>query len=275
MTWPGIDDFIVSRLDKHSIKSKNDLLVHSDTSLSQLLGISISSCRDLILKVQPVKPIDIANEHDYISSSLSQLDSSLGNGFERGWLVEIFGEAGSGKTQWCFTIAVHALRNGTRVIWIDSENSFRPERIVEIAQETKLLDRICICKCNSMEQLLMIMTEFSEDPESVIIVDSIAALGRNNMKKICERQELIHKFAILAKKLTKSLVICTNQVIADFTNTSFKPALGNTWSHDVTCRIWLRMDPQHGKRFIDVQKAPSCGKITLPVLITPLGVIDD
>ena len=64
----------------------------------------------------------------------------LSGGIETQALTEFAGEFGSGKSQLCHTLSVTANMPkergglGGNVIFIDTENTFRPERINQIAE---------------------------------------------------------------------------------------------------------------------------------------------
>ncbi|HPC09890.1 MAG TPA: helix-hairpin-helix domain-containing protein, partial [archaeon] len=74
-----------------------------------------------------------------LSTGSKNIDELLGGGIESQSITEVYGKYASGKSQWCFQLCVMAqlpkekggLDGG--VLYIDSENSFRPERIVQIA----------------------------------------------------------------------------------------------------------------------------------------------
>jgi DNA repair protein RadA len=75
-----------------------------------------------------------------ISTGVRSLDELLGGGIETRAVTEIVGEFGSGKTQLCHQLAVMVQlpeeRGGleAKAIYIDTENTFRPERIMQIAR---------------------------------------------------------------------------------------------------------------------------------------------
>lgn len=75
-----------------------------------------------------------------ITTGSSALDAILGGGVETRSLTEVFGEFRTGKTQLSHTLAVTSqlpLEQGGgsgKVIWVDTEGTFRPERIREIAE---------------------------------------------------------------------------------------------------------------------------------------------
>ena len=68
------------------------------------------------------------------------MDSFLKGGIETQAMTEIAGEFGSGKSQLCYSLCVTANMPidkeglGGNVIFIDTENTFRPERINQIAE---------------------------------------------------------------------------------------------------------------------------------------------
>ena len=76
----------------------------------------------------------------HLTTGSSVLDKLLGGGIETGSLTEVFGEFRTGKTQLCHTLAVTCQlpveKGGAegKCLWIDTEGTFRPERIIPIAE---------------------------------------------------------------------------------------------------------------------------------------------
>lgn len=77
----------------------------------------------------------------YLSTGSKALDALLGGqGIETGSITEIFGEFRTGKTQLCHTLCVTcqlAVKDGGgagMAMYIDTEGTFRPERLIPIAQ---------------------------------------------------------------------------------------------------------------------------------------------
>ena len=91
----------------------------------------------------------------------------MGGGFETGAITECFGEFGSGKTQIGHQLAVNVQlpenKGGlnAKVIYIDTENTFRPERIIQMAKNKGIdpqtaLKNIKIARAyNSDHQMLL------------------------------------------------------------------------------------------------------------------------
>jgi RecA/RadA recombinase len=68
-----------------------------------------------------------------LPTSCKSLDSLLDGGIETGQITQVYRPPGSGKTQLCHTLCVMSASD-YRVIYIDTEGSFRPERIETIAK---------------------------------------------------------------------------------------------------------------------------------------------
>ena len=79
-----------------------------------------------------------------ITTGSQKLDELIGGGVESMSITEIFGEPKSGKTQICHTLAVTAQLDrsigggGGKVIYIDTDGKFRPQKIRAIAERFQL-----------------------------------------------------------------------------------------------------------------------------------------
>ena len=69
----------------------------------------------------------------FYSSGSKKLDALLGGGFRAGTLTEIFGRSNSGKSQLAMQAALEAAKVGTMTLYVDTEGSFRPERLEQMA----------------------------------------------------------------------------------------------------------------------------------------------
>ena len=125
-----------------------------------------------------------------LSSGSSALDELLGGGFETQSICEVFGEFGSGKTQIGHQLAVNTLlpldQGGLagEVFYIDTEDTFRPERIAQMAEAIGMnpeeaLERIHVARAyNSAHQMLLVdeIKRMSKSIEvKLIIVDSLTS----------------------------------------------------------------------------------------------------
>jgi RecA/RadA recombinase len=90
----------------------------------------------------------------YYSTGSVKLDSLLGGGFRAGTLTEVFGRSNSGKSQVAMQTALVAARDGAQTLYMDTEGSFRPERLQQISEargwETReLMERIVYVRSDS------------------------------------------------------------------------------------------------------------------------------
>ena len=99
----------------------------------------------------------------YLSTGGGQLDKLLGGGLETGAITEIFGEFRTGKSQLCHTLCVTCqlpIKDGGgagMAMYIDTEGSFRPERIMQIAtrfglRESDTLDNVLYARAHNVDQ---------------------------------------------------------------------------------------------------------------------------
>src|SRR5918996_3031437 len=144
-------------------------------------------------------------------------DLFLGGGIETQALTEIAGEFGSGKSQLCYTLCVTA--NGgspdNGVIFVDTENTFRAERIHQIAESRgldaeEILKKIFVCKIYygaHLEAVVRGLAKYIEQYKAkLVIIDSIISLHRAEFagrETLSERQQrlniILHKLIRLAE----------------------------------------------------------------------------
>nr|5QUB_A Chain A, RadA [Pyrococcus furiosus]5QUC_A Chain A, RadA [Pyrococcus furiosus]5QUD_A Chain A, RadA [Pyrococcus furiosus]5QUE_A Chain A, RadA [Pyrococcus furiosus]5QUF_A Chain A, RadA [Pyrococcus furiosus]5QUG_A Chain A, RadA [Pyrococcus furiosus]5QUH_A Chain A, RadA [Pyrococcus furiosus]5QUI_A Chain A, RadA [Pyrococcus furiosus]5QUJ_A Chain A, RadA [Pyrococcus furiosus]5QUK_A Chain A, RadA [Pyrococcus furiosus] len=223
-----------------------------------------------------------------ISTGSKSLDKLLGGGIETQAITEVFGEFGSGKTQLAHTLAVMVQLppeegglNGS-VMWIDTENTFRPERIREIAQNRGLdpdevLKHIAYARAfNSNHQMLLVQQ--AEDmikellntdrPVKLLIVDSLTSHFRSEyIGALAERQQKLAKHLADLHRLANLYdiaVFVTNQVQANG---------GHILAHSATLRVYLRKG-KGGKRIARLIDAPHLPEGEAVFSITEKGIED-
>ena len=192
------------------------------------------------------------------------LDELLLGGIETQAITEFYGEFGSGKSQICHTLCVTAQQPpeqgglGGGVILIDTEGTFRPERVDQIARSRgfdsdEVLKNIAICKAYNSSHLELIvksMGKYIDDFKAkMIIIDSIISLHRAEFAgrgTLADRQQrlngIMHKLVRIAEIYNVSVIV-TNQVQSTpdtFFGDPTKPAGGHVIGHASTYRIYLR-----------------------------------
>ncbi len=128
------------------------------------------------------------NSTEIISTGCRALDDMLGGGVETSAITEFVGEFGTGKTQICHQLSVMVQlpreQGGleARAVYIDTEGTFRPERIIQIAnyrgiEPRKALKNIIYAKAYNIYELISLLSQLEnlaeETPIGVVIVDSI------------------------------------------------------------------------------------------------------
>ena len=217
-----------------------------------------------------------------ITTGSDALDTLLGGGMESCSITELYGEFRTGKTQLCLTLCVTAQLplsqkggNG-KVAFIDTEGTFRAERVAQIADRFELnsvevLDNILVARAYTHEgqiQLLQALAaKMSEEKFSLIIVDSATALFRVDFSgrgELNERQIVLGQFLSRLTKLAEEFevaVVLTNQVVADPGATAMfatgpKPIGGHIMAHASTTRLSLKKG-KGDQRICKVVDSPS------------------
>lgn len=191
-----------------------------------------------------------------LTTGSKELDKLLGGGIETGSITEIFGEFRCGKTQICHTLAVTCQlpisQNGGegKALYIDTEGTFRPERLSAIAQrynmeEADVLDNVACARAHNTDQqtklvqmaagmmfesrcvlisrcssLQVTVISFYIFRYALIIVDSAMALYRSEYigrGELAARQNHLGLFLRMLQRLADEFgvaVVITNQVTA-------------------------------------------------------------
>lgn len=204
----------------------------------------------------------------YITTGSAELDRLLGGGIETGSITEIFGEFRTGKTQLCHTLAVNCQlpvdMGGAeaKCIYIDTEGTFRPERLIAVAEKYNIngdsvLDNVATARAyNSDHQtqlLIKASAMMSESRYGLLIIDSATALYRTDYSgrgELGARQNHLARFMRLLLRLADEYgcaIVITNQVVAQvdgaasmFGGDQKKPIGGNILAHSSTTRLYFR-----------------------------------
>jgi len=159
----GVGAVRKARLAAANINNPMDLMVRGPVEIAEITGLDRDAAEKLVqtaidfLQERQVMEKTFQSGRDKlkfrrekidknrITTGCKALDQLLGGGYEPQSVTEFYGVYGSGKTQICHTAAVMAQLprdqgglNG-EVIWIDSEATFRPERIIDIVVERELV----------------------------------------------------------------------------------------------------------------------------------------
>jgi DNA repair protein RadA len=275
----GVGPTTARKMREAGISSVMELATAVAEELATDLGGSKETATNFIMAAQKLLRESGILDHEFTTADMElekrksllrcstgarALDDLLLGGIETQAITEFYGEFGSGKSQICHTLCVTAQQPpsegglGGGVILIDTEGTFRPERVDQIARARGLdagevLKHIAICKVYNSSHLELIVKSMGkyvdEFNAKMIIIDSIISLHRAEFAgrgTLADRQQrlnsLMHKLVRLAE-IYNVAVIVTNQVQSTpdtFFGDPTKPAGGNVIGHASTYRIYLR-----------------------------------
>ncbi len=234
-----------------------------------------------------------------ITTGSEKLDSLLGGGIETQSVTETFGEFGTGKTQLahqlCVNVQLPPERKGLngKAVYIDSEGTFRPERIKDMAVAVgldpfKALQNIYWVRAFNTDQQILITEkaeQMCEKGENIklIVVDSLTAHFRSEFpgrEKLVNRQQKLNQHLMTLHRLAfihDLAVYFTNQVQAVpdvYFGEPMKPVGGHVLAHSATTRIYLRKAVKATRRIARVYDSPSLPENEEMFSITPEGIRD-
>lgn len=236
-------------------------------------------------------------ERKHLTTGSKALDELLGGGFETQAITELFGEFGSGKTQiahqLCVNVQIPEAEGGLdgHALFIDTENTFRPERIIQMANAHEIDSKEALKKIhvatayNSNHQMMLVekgMEVAKEYPVRLIIVDSLTGhfraeyVGRGTL---AERQQKLnrHMHDLLRFGRIHNAIICvTNQVAAKpdaFFGDPTRPIGGHIVGHTAMFRLYLRKS-KGGKRIARLIDSPHLPEGESVFMVKEEGVRD-
>ncbi len=156
-----------------------------------------------------------------ISTGLLGLDKLLGGGIVAGTITDIFGPAGSGKTQLVLQICVNLLDRGN-VIFQDTSGGFRPERLLGLIQSRdkneKLLDKVIVARITNVAEQVDHVNKIDEIKPSLVVIDDVTSLfsfeyskESNTLEKHVRFMEYMHMLSLIAIQ-KKIPIVLTNSV---------------------------------------------------------------
>lgn len=149
-----------------------------------------------------------------ISTGLKKIDDFLSGGIPNGVIVDIFGGNGTGKTQLLLQLSINSIKNGGKVLFLDTTGGFRPERILEIQKKSNsninLLNNIIVSRITNTSEQINSIKNFKENNFSLIIIDNITDLFSYEYKN---NQSIFKKNSLFMKYMRElSLYAVTHKV---------------------------------------------------------------
>jgi len=235
-----------------------------------------------------------------ITTGVKALDGILGGGLETGAIVECFGRYGSAKTQLAHQLAINVQlprEDGGAdgiAVYIDTENTFRPERIKQFAEgrgidAMKALKNILVARAFNSDHQMLLAEKVADIIEKegknvkLVIVDSLTAhfraefVGRGTL---AERQQKLNKHMRELSKLATVHNLCvyvTNQVMTKpdmFFGDPTEAIGGNIVAHNSTFRIYLRRGKK-GTRVAKLVDSPNLPDAEAIFRISEKGLVEE
>ena len=281
----GIGPATVGKLKEVGIESVLQLAVAMPDEIMNEVG-SREKAYDLISKARKTLQENNIIEREFVpaeealewrksvlrcTTGSEVLDALFAGGIETQALTELYGEFGSGKTQLAHTLCAtcHLPPEegglGGGAIYLDTESTFRPERLQQIAEargydKKHILLNTMVSKVYNSSHLELIIQSLGKYIEQnsvkLVIVDSIMSLHRAEFTgrgTLAERQQrlnsLLHKLIRTADIYNVAIVV-TNQVMSQpdtFFGDPTKPAGGHIVGHACTYRVYLRKSGSNRK----------------------------
>ena len=269
---PGVGPATAEKLREMGFQTVESLATATIKELTQA-GVGEKQAANVIAEARDSLALNFVRADELIkmrqnvrrlSTGSKQLDELLGGGLETQTITEFYGEYGVGKSILCHQLAVNVQLpedkgglNGA-ALYIDTENTFRPEWIVRMANALGL-DPSQIAKniiyseaFNSDHQVLLLEKAdkiILENSVKLIIIDSLTSHFRSEYlgrEMLAERQQRLnshlHRLVRLARAFNACAVV-TNQVMAkpdQFFSMAVEAVGGHIVSHTSHTRAFLR-----------------------------------
>jgi DNA repair protein RadA len=303
----GIASTTLKKLHKAGLVTLESIAVTPPREIVELTGMGADTAMKVSalarLKVDPgfvsaTEMLEMRSHMLRCRTGSNELNRILGGGVETGVITELIGEFGSGKTQICYTLSVLAQLPaeegglGGRVCVIDTEGTFLPERIVQIAEargydSKEILRNILIARAYNSEHQIVLIKNLpqvcQEHDVKLVIVDSMIGHFRGEYigrATLAERQQKLGNALGNLLRVAEAFnlaVVLTNQVQAK-PDTAYgdpnKPAGGHVMAHACTHRMYLRRG-RANTRLAQIIDSPYLPEVKVRIAITPAGITDE
>jgi DNA repair protein RadA len=253
-----------------------------------LLNIRFTTAKEVLAKRANI---------GFITTGTKAIDNLLGKGIETQAITELIGEYGSGKTQicheLCVTVQLPVERGGLagRALYIDTEGTFRPERVMSIAKNfgldpDEILGNIIYARAYNSDHQILLADEAAnlvvQNNVRLLVVDSVITHLRSEYpgrEALAPRQQKLNKHLhqlLRMSDIYNMAVVVTNQIQSTpdtFFGNPNKPAGGNILAHGTTYRIWLRKSKE-SRRIARIIDSPMHPESECIFLITTDGITD-
>lgn len=312
---PGVGPTTADKLRDAGYSTIEGIATASPSDLAEAAEIGEASAKKMVKAAREMADIggfktgkvvlEERKEVRKLKTLVPEFDDLLGGGLETKSISEFYGEFGSGKSQIAHQMAVNVQLpeefgglNGSAV-YIDTENTFRPERIeqmvngldldLEVPDIETFLENIHVAKGYTSDHQMLLIDSARElaaelkdsgRPVRLFVVDSLTAhfraeyAGRGTLSV---RQQKLNKHMYDIAKIAEehnAVALVTNQVQSNpavFFGDPTKPVGGNIVGHASKFRVYLRKS-KGGKRLAKLVDSPSLPEGEAPFVVEESGL---
>ncbi len=302
----GLGSATAQKLRSSGYFTVESIAVASSRELSEATGLSTEKAAEIAATAREILEIKFQTAEEILrrrtqinrlTTNSKALDKLLGGGVESQAVLELVGEYGAGKTQICHTLCatVQLPKNegglSGNAIYIDTEGTFRPERLSQIVESKGLkteeaLKNVMVARAFNSDHQILISEKLDElilkKNIKLVIVDSVIShfraeyLGRESLMERQQRlNNHLHRLLRIAE-VYNIPVIVTNQVLAipdAFLGPTTKPAGGHVLAHLSTNRILLRKS-KRDIRIAKIMDSPYLPEDECVFIINECGISD-
>jgi len=285
---PGVGPKLADKLTELGFTDPMSIAVSSPGELASILEIGKATASKIINGTRQMLKMGFTSADlvwkqrqamTKITTGSKNLDALLGGGIETQAITEMYGPFGSGKSQIAFQLSVNVQlpedkggMNGN-CLFIDTENTFRPNRIIQLAEgleldTDKVLKNIFVARAyNSDHQMFLVekATDMIEEKNiKVIIIDSLTSHFRSDYMgrgELAPRQQKLNKHLHALQRLADAhnlAVYVTNQVQSNpaiLFGDPTRPVGGHIVAHQTSYRVYLRKSSGE-KRIAKIMDSP-------------------
>lgn len=303
---PGIGPQSAEKLIQAGYKTLESIAVASPMELVEAAGLGEATAAKAInaaresLEMGYESADQIAKRREnigHISTGSKEIDDMIGGGVETQSITEVYGQFASGKTQWAFQLCVMTQMPKEQggldgnVLYIDTENSFRPERVAQIARfkgldADEVLKKVFVARAYNSDHQMLLAEKAAEmvveKRIKLVIVDSLTAQFRGEFVgrgQLADRQQKLNRHMHTLIKLAEMhnlAVLVTNQVMSRpdvLFGDPTAPIGGHIVGHNSKTRIYLRKS-KDDKRVAKLVDSPSLADGEALYRVTPNGIED-
>ena len=303
---PGIGEVTAEKLRAAGYSEFAALATANPHELAEAGGMGVESAKKAIEAAKSMVEIGFETADQVyerrkniarISTGSKALDELIGGGVETMAITEMYGKFSSGKSQLGFQLVVNVQKPvdqgglGGNALFVDSEATFRPDRIAQLAEAQGMdpqavLKNIHVARAENSDHQIILLERAEETIEKnnikLVVVDSLTSHFRSDYigrGALSERQQKLNKHVHMLQKLAEKYnlaIYVTNQVMDNpgiLFGDPTTPIGGHVLAHMSTYRLYVRKS-KDDKRIARLVDSPNMPEGEAVFRVTPGGLTD-